>query len=132
MESEAVTRRLIAGLLACCCFAIACNRGANDVTATWRIEPTPPVTGKPTLVRVTLARDGGQPVADATLRLEAHMSHPGMAPVTADVTEHGNGTYEARLQLAMAGDWVFVMTGELSNGQRMMKEIKVRAVQSAE
>ncbi len=59
------------------------------------------------------------------------MTHPGMAPLTADLIGRGNGTYEARLRLSMPGDWMFVATGTLSDGSRITKEIQVPAVQPA-
>jgi hypothetical protein len=98
------------------------------VRATWQIDPSPPVSEGPTLVRVTLRYDDGRPAEGANLRLEAHMAHPGMRPVTSDVVERSNGTYEARLRLSMAGDWVFVLTGELADGSRVNAEIQISAV----
>ena len=56
------------------------------------------------------------------------MPHPGMAPVTGQILERGNGTYEARLGLTMTGDWVFVVTGQLTDGSRITEETTVRAV----
>jgi hypothetical protein len=103
----------------CCWLAIGCNRSASDITVTWTIEPTPPVTGVATVVRLTLHDQDRKPISGARLHLDAHMSHPGMAPVTADVIERGNGAYEARLFLSMTGAWVFVVTGELSDGRRI-------------
>ena len=98
---------------------------------TWKIEPLATRHGAATLVRLTLQDKNGSPVAGATLRLEAHMPHPGMAPVTSEVDESGDGTYEARLRLTMAGDWMFVVTGELTDGSRITEEIEVQAVRSA-
>jgi hypothetical protein len=131
MAPGALARRVIVGVLACGGLAIGCSRAATDVTATWKIEPTPPVAGTTTVVRVVLRRPDGRPVSGAKLRLEAHMSHPGMAPVTADVVEHGNGAYEARLQLSMAGDWAIVVTGELADGRRITRETQVPSVRPA-
>ena len=131
MAPEALAVRVTAGVLACCCFAIACSRAAPDVAVTWKIEPSPPVTDAATLVRFTIQNGSGRQVRGATLRLEAHMPHPGMAPVTSEVHERDGGIYEARLHLTMAGDWVLVMSGQLTDGSRISKEIKVQAVRSA-
>jgi hypothetical protein len=60
------------------------------------------------------------------------MTHPGMAPVTSDVIETSGGRYESRVRLSMAGDWVFVVSGDLPNGRRITKEIRVPAVRPAE
>jgi hypothetical protein len=119
---------VIVGFVACCGLAIGCSRTAADVTIAWTIEPTPPVAGTASVVRMVLRRSDGSPVNGAKLRLEAHMSHPGMAPVTADAVEHGNGAYEARLQLSMAGDWALVVTGELADGRRITREAPLPTV----
>ena len=97
------------------------------MSVTWKIEPTPPVTGAVTVVQFTLHHPDGKPAEGAKLHLEAHMSHPGMAPVTANVTERGNGAYEARVHLTMAGDWVFVVTGGLPDGARITRQIAIAA-----
>ena len=53
------------------------------------------------------------PSTGARLRLEGLMSHPGMAPVVAEVVERGDGAYDAPLQFTMAGDWILFVTGQL-------------------
>lgn len=126
---EAVARCLTAGLLACCCLAIACGRDARAVNGTWTTEPAPPVTGVATLVRLALQNERGRPLGGATLVLEAHMPHPGMAPITAAMQEREAGAYEARIQLSMAGPWVLVAAGALADGSRITSEYKTAAVQ---
>jgi YtkA-like len=91
----------------------------------------PPSAAATTIVRFTLSDSHGTPVGGAKLRLDAHMTHPGMAPVTSDVVEISSGTYQSRVRLSMAGDWVFVVTGELPSGYRITKEIQVPAVRPA-
>jgi hypothetical protein len=54
-----------------------------------------------------------------------------MAPVVADVSERGDGVYEARLQFSMAGDWMLVLTGELADGRRITKQLEVPGVAPA-
>jgi len=129
MASEARRIRVSAGLVACCCFAFACGRGAGDLTVTWTIEPTPPVTGAATLVRVALMHADGKPGGGAKLRVEAHMTHPGMAPLVVEPIERSRGIYETRLHLSMAGTWVLVASGELADGRRIVKQTEVTAVQ---
>ena len=131
MAPEASGRRVAAVLVACCWLAAACSRGDARITAAWNIQPTPPVAGTMTAVRVTLRRSDGTPAVNARLHLEGHMSHPGMAPVTAEMIERGAGAYDGRLQLSMAGDWVFVVSGELGDGTRISKDVTVPSVRPA-
>jgi hypothetical protein len=128
MAPQAVARRLTAALLAACCLAIGCGRRTADATATWMIEPTPAVANRAAIVRCTLRTGGGEPLRGARLRLEAHMSHPGMAPATADMNESAAGVYEARVQLSMPGQWVLVAAGELRDGSRITRQVEVTAV----
>jgi hypothetical protein len=130
-QPEALTRRLTALLLASCCVAIGCARRTGDVTVTWNIDPTPPIAGAATLVRLTLRYKDGTPAPGATLKIEGHMSHPGMTPVTADAIERGDGVYDARLHLSMPGDWLFVVAGELADGSRITRSVDVPSVRSA-
>ena len=72
------------------------------------------------------------PVGGARLQLEGHMSHPGMTPVIASVTERAPGEYEAQLRFSMTGDWVLVLTGEMPGGARVTKQLEVVGVRPAE
>jgi hypothetical protein len=136
LAPEAFAGRVTAVFVAGCCFAaccltMGCSRPASDVKVTLKIEPTPPVAGVATIVHVTLQQESGNLVSGAKVYLEAHMKHPGMVPVTSEAIERQNGAYEARLHLSMAGDWVFVVTGELPDGSRVRRDIKVPDVRLA-
>jgi len=123
-------RRVRLGIvLAASCLALCCAREPRHVAVTWTIEPTPALAGSATLVRAELKHDDGTPASGAKLRIEAHMTHPGMAPVTGEIVERANGAYEARLNLSMAGRWVIVVAGDLQGGGRLVKETEVTAVQ---
>ena len=122
---EAFAGRVRIGAVAACLVALACGHARQDVTVVWQIEPAAPVAETITVVRLTLQDADGRPVRDARLRLEAHMTHPGMAPIVADVVDRGNGAYDARVQLTMAGEWVFVVSGVLADGTRITKETRV-------
>lgn len=102
------------------------------MTVSWAIEPAPPVAGSDTVAVITLQDDRKQPVRGATLQLEGHMSHPGMAPVTSSVTDRGDGTYEGRLQFSMAGDWIVVVTGELPDGRRITRQLEIAGIRPAD
>lgn len=129
VASAASRVRVRATLAACCCFAFACTRGASDVSVSWTIDPSPASAGAATLVRFDVKREDGKPVGGAKLRVEAHMTHPGMQPLVAELIERATGTYEARLNLPMAGRWILVVSGTLADGRRIEKQAEVTAVQ---
>ena len=106
--------------IAACCVASACFRGSPDpVAIAWSL--TDANTTAATRVRVTL-RDSRGPLSGATLTLEGHMSHPGMAPLVAAVTETTAGVYEGHLRFTMTGDWTLVVTGSLPDGTRLTEQ----------
>ena len=116
---------LAAGVLA------GCHGGDEQIAASWVIAPAAPATGSDTSVHVTL-RDAGQHlVAGADLQLEAHMYHPGMAPVVTPVTERSAGEYEGAIRFTMAGDWVLVLTGTLRDGTRVTETHEIAGVKPA-
>jgi hypothetical protein len=80
---------------------------------------------------MTLRDRDQKPVTGARLRLEGLMSHPGMAPVVADVVERDAGTYDAPLQFTMAGDWILLVTGQLADGTPLNKRIEIAGVRPA-
>jgi hypothetical protein len=112
--------------------AAACRPNPSDqIDASWTLDPSPPSVGTPLVARIMLHDRSQTPVVGARLRLEGQMSHPGMMPVVADLTERGGGVYEARMQLTMAGDWILVVTGELRDGTRIVKQIDLAGVRPA-
>jgi hypothetical protein len=137
---RAQRRVLTAAVIIACSLAAACAAPGCDVhwdreresgeavSVSWTLDPSPPLAGTSLVVRLTLRDHEQKPITGARLRLEGLMSHPGMAPVTADVTERGNGDYEAPLQFTMAGDWVLVVTGELPGGGQINKQIEINGV----
>jgi hypothetical protein len=80
------------------------------------------------VLRVFIVDGAGQPVAGARLRVEGHMTHPGMAPATAALRETAAGTYEAPLTFTMAGDWVLVLEGALDDGRALRRQLSVPGV----
>jgi len=103
----------------------------DAVSVTWTLDPSPPTVGTPVVARMTLRDLAQKPVIGARLRLEGLMSHPGMAPVVADVVERGNGVYDAPLQFTMAGDWILLVTGQLADGRQLKKRIEIAGVRPA-
>lgn len=135
---RAHARVLTVALILTCLVPTACAVGWGSdadpnaaISVKWDLEPSPPAAGTPVAARLTLHDKNQQPVLGARLRLEGHMSHPGMAPVVATLTERGGGTYEAPIELSMAGDWTLVVTGELPGGGRLTKQIEIAGVRPA-
>ena len=116
-----------------CWLGAACHRAAQarDLTFEPSLSPRRAVVGRPVLLELRVLDAAGRPVLGAHLRVEAQMSHPGMAPFLATATERGNGVYEASLQFSMAGDWIVLITGSLSNGDKVEHRIEVPGVRPA-
>jgi hypothetical protein len=130
--------QLVASALVCGILGTACDRSPrdpgppaiNDVTVEWKMTPTPTGVGVLTLAEVTL-RDGERRlVRGATIQIEGHMSHPGMAPVIVPATERGEGIYAAQLQFSMNGEWVLLVTGSLPDGRRLSRQVAVANVKA--
>ena len=119
-------------LLSVCCLLAACHRSApaGNVKFEWTLEPAPARVG-PAILELRLLDAGGHPVSGAQLRIEAQMSHPGMAPLVTTASEREKGRYEATLQFAMSGDWILLIGGSLPNGEAIHYRIDVPNVRSA-
>jgi hypothetical protein len=132
MGPPALARVLIAVLLIAG-LAIGCARDARrpDIDATWSVSSTPSATTE-SVARLTLVDAQRRPVTGAHLQLEAQMSHPGMPPLVAPFVEQGDGTYEAAVRFSMAGDWVLVASGQLSDGRRFSTAFGVAGVSAGQ
>ena len=69
-------------------------------------------------------------MSGARIRLDANMSHPGMAPVFADATETEPGRYRGSVELSMAGDWIVVAHVSLANGRKLDHQFEINGVAS--
>jgi hypothetical protein len=115
---KGVARLGLIALLLCGAAACGGRDALRDVRVALVVAPVKPVVGSETTVRVTV-EDGGGPIRGARIRVEAHMSHPGMAPLVVETRETDAGTYTARMPFSMAGEWTLVATGTLPDGRRI-------------
>jgi hypothetical protein len=133
---EAMTRSVTWPLLIIVMMiSTACGLPGSETTALdvrWQMVPAAPVVGRESLADVTLRFSNGDAVVGARLNLEGHMSHPGMAPVIARLTEAGDGKYSARLTLTMGGDWVMFVDGQLADGRVVRQRVAEVATAPAE
>jgi hypothetical protein len=112
-------------------FAGGCHRrGAARDGMPIRIHIFPqPVRVGVVKVVVTSVTDGlGEPLAGVHIQVEGDMAHPGMAPVFSDAPETAPGTYTARLNFSMPGDWVVLLHIRLADGSKIERQIDVRGV----
>lgn len=119
MPARPLRARAFAALVALA-LGVGCARGGADdghLTVAWRLPPQHPAVGREAVGTVTLTTAAAEPVPGAILDIEAHMSHPGMAPVVARATEQAPGVYQAHLAFTMAGDWIVVVSGTLADGR---------------
>lgn len=116
----------------CLCFLVVpgCRRASDtrpDLKLTHEVSPQPPRVGH---VRVTLrlTDSSGKPVTRAGLSIEGYMSHPGMKPITAGVVESESGSYVSEIDLAMAGDWVFIVHIQLPGQVPVDRQFEIKGV----
>ncbi|HVR06615.1 MAG TPA: FixH family protein [Thermoanaerobaculia bacterium] len=121
-------------MLAATLLAAACGQrpaAAPEVVLTWTLSPRAPAVGPAVLSLALADRRDGRPLAGARVRVEADMSHPGMAPLLASVRELAPGVYEAALRFTMAGDWILLVDARLRDGRAWRRELWVRGVRPA-
>jgi hypothetical protein len=118
-----VTMLLAAGLVIAACS----GRATNATNLSWTLAPSSPAVGPATLT-VTLRSPAGTAVTGARVRLEGHMSHPGMTPVIADAAERTPGVYVVPFTFSMPGDWTLLVSAALADGGRVEQRIDVANV----
>jgi hypothetical protein len=92
------------------------------------VSPLPAHVG-PVTVTLRLSDGAAKPVPGAHIKIEADMTHAGMAPAFGEAKEIEPGRYESLLTLQMAGDWVVLLHIVLSDGTKLEREFNVPGVQ---
>jgi len=80
------------------------EKKSGELTLALDTQPAKPKAGEITL-RLRVKDSKGNPVQDAKVSFNIVMAMPGMAPSKADGKLSGDGFYEAKANLAMAGEW---------------------------
>jgi YtkA-like protein len=121
---------LALGILAAGVQSEGCSRRRSPpLDISYSIDPKAPVVGPSTLT-ISLRDPSGRPVKGAVVQLEAHMTHPGMAPILALATEREAGTYEIPFAFTMPGDWALLVSAALRDGERIERRIDVANVRT--
>jgi hypothetical protein len=100
---------------------------ASSGALTVELLPTEQQHGGSLAVRVVDA--AGQPITDATVRLEGDMNHAGMIPVITEPVGHeADGVYRVPFEFTMLGDWILSVFITTADGQEheLRMELGVR------
>ena len=101
---------------------------ATNIALALSVTPAQPAVG-PATIEVSAQTENGEPVTGADLEVEGTMTHAGMEPVTADLTEESDGRYVTRdFQFTMGGDWVIIVRGTLADGTKVEQSFDVPGV----
>jgi len=120
-------RVILAGLCVVC--GIGCHQASIRASGwTAELEINPMRVG-PVVVSLTLADAAAHPLTGAHVAIEADMTHAGMSPLFAEAKEVQPGRYQSQLSLGMAGDWIILLHGTLSNGEKLERQFDVRDIQ---
>lgn len=131
LTAATLTAAIVMTTPACRSRAPRAESGAGaPIDLSWSLDRR--VVGRATLT-VTLRDASGTPVSGATVRVEGHMTHPGMTPIqaTAAASDREPGAYHADIAFTMAGDWALLITATLPDGRRVDRRIDVAHVQPA-
>jgi hypothetical protein len=89
---------------------------SDDIDMTLVVAPDPPVVGESDLL-ITLREKDGLPIDGASLEIKGDMSHAGMKPVLANISEGESGVYAVPFEWTMGGDWFVAVTATLPDGR---------------
>ena len=98
----------------------------GDVTLTWATVPASPRIGE-NIIRVTVKGEDGKPVAEAKVQVTYTMPMPGMLPATVPMNRGKDGTYEAKVNLGMGGQWDLTITVQRPGQTEIKQSFSVTA-----
>ena len=104
----------------------AVEKKLGNVTLTWATVPASPRIGE-NIIRVTVKGEDGKPVAEAKVQLTYTMPMPGMLPATVPMNRGKDGTYEAKVNLGMGGQWDLTITVQRPGQTEIKQSFSVTA-----
>jgi hypothetical protein len=99
------------------------NGLSDDYGTSVEIDPPRPVVSRPSTITIDLRDRANRPWPDARLVLEAHMEHPGMAPIIMATEARARGVYATSMTFTMAGRWIFYLSGDLPDGRKIRSRV---------
>ena len=121
--------RLSANLVFVLALLAGCQRrAAGEFRIECKVEPQPPRVGAVN-VQIALTDSHHAPVSGAQITLEADMSHPGMRPQFQKVSAGQDGSYYAKLNFDMPGDWTLLLHAKLANGESVDNQVRLTVLE---
>ena len=106
---------LVAGLAVGGCSRVS-QEAAQQPLQIELIEPLfPPGIGTYTM-NIRLFDENDNPVDDAQIAIKADMTHAGMVPILASVTDGDKGLYKVPFKWTMGGNWIITIQATLPDG----------------
>lgn len=118
-NSKSILSILLLVLLSAC--GARQSQQAADSGYELTMNPMSTAVGETNLM-ITLTDEDGNPVNDATLSVKGDMSHAGMQPVLAEVSNGENGTYTIPFEWTMGGDWIVTVEATLPDGTTVSQQ----------
>ena len=103
----------------------------SNLTVSYEVSPLPARVGNDVTITIRMKDASEKPIDGAHIKLEANMSHAGMAPITAEANETGPGRYETRMKLTMAGDWQVLVLLTLPDDREVDQQFEIKGVAPA-
>ncbi|HEY6987929.1 MAG TPA: FixH family protein [Bryobacteraceae bacterium] len=121
--------RLSANLVFVLALLAGCQeRAAGEFQIECKVEPQPPRVGAAN-VQIALTDSRHAPVRGAQISLEADMSHPGMKPQFKNASAAPDGSYHAKLNFDMPGDWILLLHAKLANGKTADDQVRLTVLE---